>query len=282
MVKDVLNEHEKHEAAEFLEVKPALEDHEKDQAANILLLGQLQSGLQGTKEDYLVKLSRGAEDGGMFVLAKDTESHELLGLAALKGRVETPDGLMAQELGLLAVDTDKPKDKIGGVGIKIWNRAMAAAKGYGLGAIYTETVLSNYASLRLQYQVQKEHEVLGFFNEDWTGSDERDERNFITLAVNLFPLNVESPEDLEALKDAIRTMYRDEMDVELSEDLPGLLMQKKSSLEHSNGDRTITTLGDLLNSYFNLDPTFFKPKLDSALEFVRSSFMGDVDLADAV
>ena len=99
----------------------------------------------------------------------------------------------------------------------------------------------------------------------------------------MFPLNsADHPDQLEALKAAIGKMYVKDLDVVLSTNLSELLIQKKSSLEHSNGDREITTVGDLLKSYFSLDPTFYKPKLDSALEFVRSNFMGGVDLADSV
>ena len=147
-----------------------------------------------------------------------------------------------------------------------------------LGAVYTETVLSNYASLSLQYKVQKP-EVLGFFNEDWTSSEEKDKRDFITLAVNLFPLNAVQPEELGSLKEAIRNMYATEMQVELSENLSELLTQKITNLEElSGGASKINTVDDLLTSYFELDPTFYGPKMDSAKDFVQLNFMGGVPL----
>lgn len=148
------------QGAVSLRIRPGAEvaDGLLVQAATLLKAGTEQSGLAGTVDAIRAKLK------GSPVVVLAEMGDEVVGVCALKNLVEVPGPngehtIRISEMGFLAVH---PRHQGAGIGGALIDTVKQAARVVmNLDAWYADTLVSNYASLKLQ-QSEGSKIVLGF------------------------------------------------------------------------------------------------------------------------
>jgi len=246
---------EDYEFETILDPENNLSNEYANQAAALILEGRRQSGALATNVEDAIKTMKKT-----FALVLVTLDKNVVAMGALKTSHKLDstdaDGIVA-EIGLL---NRKPGVKGINVGSVIWNKLYILAKESNLDAVYTETIASNYASLKTQIEascVKKSeygHIPLGFFQEEWTSPNPTaDFRSHIVLVVTLFPLTA-----LMAVTEKAQKRFSE--------------FYEKEGLGHFEDNGWMTT--ERLTKIVENDPTMYKKKIEdgSAVRNIKKWF----------